>query len=338
VAQAQCNGGCWPFDKDERAVLEAEPGAAIALAYFPRAAIPVPEQALAGDHTWRVAAQYSARPYPTWRRVTAGAATTYPEMVAKLGPDPRCDLPVQADILIAGCGTGQEAASWALKLPGARITAIDISAPSLAFAAERCAAGGIANIEFRQCDLRDVASLGRRFDAVICSGVLHHLADPERGWNALVKVLKPGGVMRLMVYSAYARLFVRYVHGLIADLRAQRPCDDVLRAARERLIHTYPAIASSADFHTMAGVQDLLFHAHEDPFDIDRVVAGLASLDLDFLGFRLEPEATARYRRDHPEDIYQRDIDSWRALDRQNPHPAQGQLIWWCAKPFKGPV
>ncbi len=57
-------------------------------------------------------------------------------------------------------------------------------------------------------DLHDVAALGRPFDGqILCSGVLHHLPDPERGWAALNAALKPGGVMRIMrVYSKIARL------------------------------------------------------------------------------------------------------------------------------------
>ena len=49
------------------------------------------------------------------------------------------------------------------------------------------------------------ASLGRSFDLVVCTGVLHHLADPVAGLRALRDVLSPEGAMHLMVYAPYGR-------------------------------------------------------------------------------------------------------------------------------------
>ncbi len=333
IAQADHNGGAWLIDDDEQAMLDADPEAPIVRAYFPPAPVLPDTPDYATPLTSTVAAHYIARPYPVWRRPLIVPPTTLPAMVAKLGPGASPDLPVAADILIAGCGTGREAANWALRCPDARITAIDISPASLAFATDRCAAAGIVNITFRQLDLHDVASLGRQFDAVVCSGVLHHLADPEHGWAAIADVLKPGGVMSLMVYSAYVRLRVMRARFLLADLHAMPLSDAVLRAARARLMRDMPSVAGASDFYTLAGVHDLLFHEQEDPFDIARIMRGMATLGLDFLGFRLSAQPRARYRREHPEDPYRRDVEAWRALDRERPHPARGLHHWWCAKP-----
>lgn len=333
VAQADHNGGAWLIDAEEQTVLDTDPTAPIVAAYLP----PPPALPDTPDYTTpltsAVAAHYILRPYPAWRRPMMVAPTTLPAMVAKLGPDAPRGLPVAADILIAGCGTGREAAIWAVRCPDAHITAIDISPASLAFAAERCAAAGLTNISFRLLDLHDVATLGRQFDAVVCSGVLHHLADPERGWAAITEVLKPGGVMSLMVYSAYVRLRVMRARHLLADLHALPLSDAVLRAARGRLMRDMPTVAASPDFYTLTGVHDLLFHEQEDPFDITRIVRGMETLGLDFLGFRLPAQGRARYRREHPEDPHRRDVDAWRALDRERPHPARGLHHWWCAKP-----
>ena len=52
---------------------------------------------------------------------------------------------------------------------------------------------------------RDVPELGRSFDLVVCTGVLHHLPDPDQGLRALRDVLRPDGAMRLMVYARYGR-------------------------------------------------------------------------------------------------------------------------------------
>ena len=50
-----------------------------------------------------------------------------------------------------------------------------------------------------------MGELGRSFDKIVCTGVLHHLPDPDAGLRALREVLEPDGAMHLMVYAAYGR-------------------------------------------------------------------------------------------------------------------------------------
>jgi SAM-dependent methyltransferase len=48
-------------------------------------------------------------------------------------------------------------------------------------------------------------ALGQRFEHVVCTGVLHHMPDPDAGLRALRDVLAPNGAMQLMVYAPYGR-------------------------------------------------------------------------------------------------------------------------------------
>jgi 2-polyprenyl-3-methyl-5-hydroxy-6-metoxy-1,4-benzoquinol methylase len=57
----------------------------------------------------------------------------------------------------------------------------------------------LRNLETRQVQIEDVNELERQFDHIICTGVLHHLADPDAGLRALRSVLKPDGAMYLMI-------------------------------------------------------------------------------------------------------------------------------------------
>jgi SAM-dependent methyltransferase len=258
-----------------------------------------------------------------------------PALVESLDRGRPSGLPVEADLLIAGCGTGREAALWSLRFPDARITAIDLSTASLAYARERCRALGLDRIDFRRLDLRSVAELGRTFDFIACSGVLHHLPDPEAGWAALAAVLKPGGAMRVMVYSKVARLKIRAAQRHLADLQ-DRPVDsDLLREARRRLIERAPdLLAPWIDFYTLAGVHDLLLHRHEDPFDVPRIVRALDRLGLELLAFDLPtPFHRARYRREHPDDPAFRDVAAWAALEKREPFLFQGMYNFHCRKP-----
>src|SRR6202044_1317851 len=61
------------------------------------------------------------------------------------------------------------------------------------------------NLELHQLPIERVQELGRAFDLVVCTGVLHHLPDPDLGLRALRDVLRPNGAMRLMVYARYGR-------------------------------------------------------------------------------------------------------------------------------------
>lgn len=336
VAQAEQNGGAWPFDADERREIDADPGTAIAAAYRPGAATS-PGEPFADPVTGAVADQYRHFPYPAWKRVTVPAATTLPAEVAAIDLGRRSGLPVAAEMLVAGCGTGREAALAAFRYPDARITAIDLSETSIAYAAARCREGPLARIDFRAMDLLSVAELGKSFHFIACSGVLHHLPDPEAGWAALAGVLEPGGAMRVMVYSGPARAGIRAARALLADLGDRAVDGDLLREARRRLIAAPPAILEgSIDFYTLPGLYDLLLHRHEDSFDVPRIGRALDALGLELLAFDLpSPALRARYRWDHPDDSGMRDLGSWAALEREQPSLFRSMHKFWCRKPAR---
>src|SRR5258707_4643011 len=82
-------------------------------------------------------------------------------------------------ILIAGCGPSQ-AAKHALRWPAAQVTGIDCSAASVQHTDQLKAKHGIKNLKVYQLKIEDVRKLGMSFDEVVCTGVLHHLADPVK--------------------------------------------------------------------------------------------------------------------------------------------------------------
>jgi SAM-dependent methyltransferase len=334
AAQAQHNGGAWLFGPDEREKIDSDPGTPIAAAYRPPAETP-PGKAFGDPVTEAVADQYRRWPYPAWTRVTVPPASTISAEINAVDPDRPSGFPAAPEMLVAGCGTGRESALAAFRYPEANITAIDISETSIAYAAERCREGPPARIRFRALDLNRVAELGKRFHFIACSGVLHHLPDPEAGWAALAGVLEPGGAMRVMVYSEPARAQVRSAQALLADLRGRSADDDLLREARRRLIAAPPELVEgSIDFYTLQGVHDLLLHPQEDSFDVPRIGRALDALGLELLAFDLpSPALRARYRWDHPEDPGMRDLGAWAALEREQPSLFRSMHKFWCRKP-----
>jgi SAM-dependent methyltransferase len=339
AAQAALNGGAWPFDDGEHAVLGASQGSRMSAAYLPirpdRVACSTVE--LTNSVTRSVAQQYECSPYPDWRRVTVWGRDCLPEVIRKRDPGFIEYPPIDADILVAGCGTGREAAAVALTYPDARVTAIDISAASLRYARQQCAVVGTPNIEFARLDLHNVAELGQKFDFIHCSGVLHHLPDPERGWASLAAVLRAGGVMRIHVYSRMGRLPIIGARSLIHDLLDEPISDQLLRRVRRRLLdHPISQWAfRSRDFFSLSGVHDLLLHRHEDPFDIPRINRALSQLGLRLLCFLLPtPDAIARYNKQFPNDPLHRDVKSWSQFEKSEPLVFSGMYGFWCRKPI----
>jgi SAM-dependent methyltransferase len=203
--------------------------------------------------------------------------------------------------------------------PEATVTAIELSETSLAVARTRCA--GQANLRFLRHDLHAVAELGQRFDHIVCSGVLHHLPDPEAGWAALVDILAPGGTMQVALYSRIARLAVSAARLRLGALMREPVSDDLIREARRRLIaDPVPGVTDARDFFSTAGVHDLLFHVHEDCFDVPRIARAIDALGLKLLRFDLPtPELEAGYAEFAPHDPLHRDFAAWQAYEIRNP-------------------
>src|SRR5438309_1630142 len=104
--------------------------------------------------------------------------------------------------LVAGCGTSQ-AAKYAMRWPAARITGIDFSAASIRCTEELKRRYKLTNLQLHLLPIERAGELETRFDHIVCTGVLHHLADPVAGLRALRDMLEPDGAMLLMVYAPY---------------------------------------------------------------------------------------------------------------------------------------
>jgi len=108
------------------------------------------------------------------------------------------------DVLVAGCGTWQ-AAKYALCHPLAHVVGIDLSPTSLEHTEKLKQKYNLTNLETQQLSIENVVDLDQSFDHIVCTGVLHHLVDPNAGLRALRSVLKSEGAMYLMVYASYGR-------------------------------------------------------------------------------------------------------------------------------------
>lgn len=131
---------------------------------------------------------------------------------------------------IAGCGTNQ-AVFTGLRFPNATIVASDLSEQSLASAGRSAKALGVHNIEFRNESVNS-ARYREEFDFIICTGVIHHNADPRESLSRLAAALRPAGFMELMVYNRYHRVSTTAFQKSIRLLCAGADFEDELRIAQ----------------------------------------------------------------------------------------------------------
>ncbi|MDA0341799.1 MAG: methyltransferase domain-containing protein [Proteobacteria bacterium] len=287
--------------------------------------------------------QYETSPYPKWlsidrdrqpRSLADRLAQRFPALATQ-----GLDLTTPR-ILVAGCGTGRHAITTAGRYKDCTVLAVDISRVSLAFALRQAEAYGQENITFARADILKLASLEDRFDLIECSGVLHHMADPVAGWRVLRGLVKPGGLMRIGLYSAHARQRWESLRAPVPDGADREQTNDFLRQKRAGLLTDPPTGPESvvlriADFYSLSGCRDLLFHAREVQFTLPEIAAALADLDLEFVGFETLPEpVNEAFRQRFAKPGSERDLSLWDAFERDNPDTFIAMYQFWCqAKP-----
>jgi SAM-dependent methyltransferase len=180
-------------------------------------------------------------------------------------------------ILVAGCGTSQ-AAKQAVRWPHARVTGIDVSTTSVQCTRELKQKYNLQNLEVHELSLEKVGVLGRKFDQIICTGVLHHLADPDTGLRALHSVLNPDGALELMVYAPYGRTgiymlqeFCRRVgiHAADGEIR-----DLICALCALPPGHPLQALLSQApDFRHEGALADALLHPQDRAYSVPQLFA-----------------------------------------------------------------
>jgi SAM-dependent methyltransferase len=107
-------------------------------------------------------------------------------------------------IWVAGCGTNQ-ALFTALKFPDATVLGTDISTASLEVCNHNAKQLQVSNLQLEERSLNDT-DYNEEFDYIICTGVVHHNADPAATLQRVTGALKKDGVLELMMYNYYHRL------------------------------------------------------------------------------------------------------------------------------------
>jgi len=175
-------------------------------------------------------------------------------------------------ILVAGCGTSQ-AAKHAMRWPEAQVTGIDFSATSVSCTEALKQKYNLDNLQLHQLPIERVSELGTNFDQIVCTGVLHHLSDPDAGLKALRDVLKPDGAMHLMVYAPYGRAGIYLIQDFCKRLGIQPTDEDIrdLISALRGLPLGHPLeslLRQAPDFREPAALADALLHPQDRAYSV----------------------------------------------------------------------
>lgn len=198
-------------------------------------------------------------------------------------------------ILDAGCGTGVSTDYLCHLNPGASVLAVDISAGALELARERTrrsgAAAQAAALRIEQRSLLDLEGEGP-FDYINSVGVLHHLREPEAGLKALAGLLRPGGLLHLFLYADGGRWEIHRTQRALTALGVGTG-EQGLRLGRQLLaelpetnrLRRHHAQRWALDTAADANFADMYLHPQETSYNVERLLAFVATAGLEFVGF-----------------------------------------------------
>jgi len=245
--------------------------------------------------TANIEEHYNAYPYPArdphdeYKRLITGSPSNPMEIDHHVFGGRR-DWTKPLHVLVAGGGSGDGLVQIAQVLTDAKhpyeITYIDLSTSTRKIAEERVEIRGLKNINFVTGSLLDAPEYGE-FDYIDCCGVLHHLPDPQAGFDALAKALAPNGGLGFMVYAPYGRSGVYPLQEAFAQLSAGMSPQDRLAFGKS----VFQRVPQNHEFkrNTLvgdhmdgdAGFYDLLLHSQDISCTVKDIIdylehAGLA--------------------------------------------------------------
>jgi len=178
-------------------------------------------------------------------------------------------------ILVAGCGTSQ-AAKHAMRWPTARVTGIDFSETSVRCSEELKRRYRLDNLEVHRLPIEQARELNARFDHIVCTGVLHHLPDPDAGLCALRDLLAPDGAMNVMLYAPYGRTGIYIIQEFCRRVGITATDVDIrdLVAALKALPPGHPMqnlLRDAPDFRNEAALADALLHPCDRAYSVPQL-------------------------------------------------------------------
>ncbi len=279
----------------------------------------------------KVRDQYESNPYPRW--ISTGAVNNDEGNFIFSGTDPL----KSHNILIAGCATGHIPIKVCKNYQSSSVTGIDLSLSSLAYGLRKAREMKVENLKFMHGDILELENVKQQFDIIFSSGVLHHMKNPEAGWQILANILKPGGLMKIGLYSELERQHITDCRQYIIEHKIPDTPDGI-RQIRNIIVdlpegHPFRKVMPFNDFYSTSMMRDLLFHVQEQCFTISRIETALSDLDLEFLSFSMIlPQTIQQYSQMFPDDPAMTNLEHWNQYEHKYPDTFTGLYQFWCQK------
>ncbi len=286
-----------------------------------------------------IKAQYQENPYPRWRysHPFKEKKFSYVEIInSEIKPNLINNF-LKSDnlnILIAGCGTGQQILD-AQRYSKANITGIDLSASSLAFTQRKINEIGINNVELIQMDILDIHLLNKTFDIIECGGVLHHMHSPSDGLKALLGALKTPGYLKLGLYSELGRQDIINVRRYLKKHKIKPTIKNIINFRKKIIsgrLEEFKDLKLRGDFYTTSSCRDLCFNYHEHRFTINQIIETLHMNQLEFMGFQVPNDIQLLYKQLNPDDKKHISLENWSLLEEKYPNIFSSMYQFWVAK------
>ena len=185
-----------------------------------------------------------------------------------------------------------------------------------------------------QADILHLHQIGRKFDIIESSGVLHHMDEPMVGWRVLANLLNPGGLTKIGLYSELARQPIVSVKEEI-ELLKMGTSEAEMRKFRQKLIgsdnENHKTITKSQDFFSLSMLRDLIFHVKEHRFTLPQIKNCLNELGLKFCGFE-KNDIKRQFKKLHTNEKDIEDLLLWHQFEKANPRTFVGMYLFWCQK------
>lgn len=279
------------------------------------------------DVSKAVREQYEENPYPRWKIANM---YKYHEGESKTSYD-------EMDLLVAGCGTGQHVLQTVIQYSKAHVTALDLSLASLAYAKRKIDEYGVKNIDFVHGDILNVAELGKQYDRIESCGVLHHMDDPMAGWRALTDILKPGGTMKIALYSELARQSIVEMRDIIKKEGFDSTLKGIRQARQYAISSDSPELkmlSTFRDFCSTSMCRDLIFHVQEHRFTVPQIKKCLEDLGLEMVGFDVfQADYRIKYNELYPDDPAIKNLDYVDEFERKYPMMFKSMYQFELVKP-----
>ncbi|MDX1402419.1 MAG: methyltransferase domain-containing protein, partial [Kiloniellales bacterium] len=165
----------------------------------------VPEEFEKDQVTEEVQEFYTDAPFPNYNDFDDVATFVQRAERSGFAKMLRKEIPMNANVLEIGCGTGQMS-NFLAATTMSHVYATDLTPASLRLGVDFAKKNEIKGITFLQMNLFRPCIKPQSMDIVISNGVLHHTYDTKKAFMSIAPLVKPGGHIIIGLYNKIGRL------------------------------------------------------------------------------------------------------------------------------------